>query len=74
MKKDYSSPTAKIVALCIRHPLLNIEIGSLAVRNYQEGGRITVEDYQEGGRTVLGGSLEEETIGGTSRRTLWDTE
>ena len=33
MKKDYSSPTAKIVALCIRHPLLNIEIGSLAVRN-----------------------------------------
>lgn len=74
MKKKYISPTAKPVALCFRPPLLNIEIGSLAVRNYQEGGRITVEDYQEGGRTVLGGSLEEETIGGTSRRTLWHTE
>ena len=74
MKKKYISPTAKPVALCFRPPLLNIEIGSLAVRNYQEGGSITVDEYQEGGRTVLGASLEEETIGGTSRRTLWDIE
>lgn len=75
MKKEYISPAAKPQALCSPHPLLNIQIACLAVRNYQEGGNITVDQYQEGSRTVLSGSLgEETTIGGTSRRTLWDIE
>ncbi len=75
MKKVYTPPAVRRIAVQYRNNLLTIGIGSLRVNSYIDGGHITAGGDVASSRMTVGGDLddeEDETEFG--RRTLWDIE
>ena len=75
MKKIYTTPAVRHIAVQYRNSLLTIGIGSLRVNSYIDGDRTSVGGDATTSRMTVGGDLEDESDESASgRRTLWDIE
>lgn len=70
MKKVYTSPAVRRIAVQYRNNLLTIGIGSLRVNAYIDG-----DGDETTNRMTVGGDLEDESDeSAPGRRTLWEIE